>query len=141
LKNVLASVRKNAWYWRALQGNGIYRDNGKPKRMQVAEVRDEFEWISPVEIDQSHWNRAGYAALFRVDNVIVIIAKIHVAAMLDLEFIEVVLGPAKDLKYYRCKLFEGCLVGDLKVPIPIGKYEFWISRILASVLYAEFEDV
>jgi hypothetical protein len=60
--------------------------------------------------------------------------------MLDLEFIEVVLRPAKDLKYYRCKLFEGRLVCDLKVPIPIGKYEFGISRIAASVLYAEFED-
>ena len=61
--------------------------------------------------------------------------------MLDLEFIEVVLGPAKDLKYYRCKLFEGCLVRDLKVPIPIGKYEFGISPGPASVLYVEFEDV
>ena len=109
--------------------------------MQFAKVKGEFKWISSVEIDQVHWNRAGYAPLFRVDNVIVIIAKIHVAAMLDLEFIEVVLGPAKDLKYYRRKLFEGCLVCDLKVPMPIGKYEFGISRIPASVLYAEFEDV
>ncbi len=65
-----------------------------------------------------HWNRTGYARLFRVDNVIAIIAKIHVAAILGLEFIEVILGPAKDLKYYRCELFEGCLVCDLKVPIP-----------------------
>ena len=88
-----------------------------------------------------HWNRAGYARLFRVDSVIAIIAKIQVAAILGLEFIEVILGPAKDLKYYRCELFEGCLVCDLKVPMPIGKYEFGISRIPASVLYAEFEDV
>jgi len=109
--------------------------------MQFAEVKREFKWISSVVIDQVHWNRAGYARLFRVDNVIVIIAKIHLAAMLDLEFIEVVLGPAKDLKYDRCKLFEGCLVCDLKVSIPFGKYEFGISRIPASVLYAEFEDV
>jgi hypothetical protein len=109
--------------------------------MEFAEVKDEFKWIPSREIDLVHWNRAGYARLFLVNNVIVIIAKIHVAAMLDLEFIEVVLGPAKDLKYYCCKLFEGCLVCDLKVPIPIGKYEFGISRIPASVLYAEFEDV
>ena|SRR5215469_2361800 len=109
--------------------------------MQFAKVEGEFKWVSSVEIDQAHWNCAGYARLFCVDNVIVIIAKIHVAAMLDLEFIEVVLGPAKELKYYRRKLFEGCLVCDLKVPIPIGKYEFGISRAPTSVFYAEFEDL
>jgi hypothetical protein len=65
--------------------------------MQFAEIKDEFEWISSVEIDQVHRNRAGYARLLRVNNVIVVIAKIHVAAILDLEFIEVVLGPAQDL--------------------------------------------
>jgi hypothetical protein len=69
------------------------------------------------------------------------IAKIHVATMLDLEFVEVVLGPAKNLKYYRCKLFEGCLVCDLKIPIPIGENELGVSRISTSVLYVEFEDV
>lgn len=109
--------------------------------MEFAEVKGELKWIPSVEIDQAHWNRAGYAGLFRVNNVIVIITKIHVAAILDPEFIKVVLGPAKDLKYHRCKLFEGCLVCDLKVPIPIGKYEFGISRTPASVLYAEFEDL
>jgi len=62
-------------------------------------------------------------------------------AMLDLEFIEVVLGPAKDLKYYRRKLFEGYLVFDLKFPIPIGNYEFGISRTPPSIMYSELEDV
>ena len=28
------------------------------------------------------------------------------------------------MKYYPCKLFEGCLVFDLTLPRPIGKYEF-----------------
>jgi hypothetical protein len=65
--------------------------------MQFAEVKDEFEGIPSGEIDQVHWNRARNTRFLRVDNVIVIIAKIHVAAILDLEFIEVVLGPAKDL--------------------------------------------
>jgi len=88
-----------------------------------------------------HWNGARYARLFHVDIVIAIFAKIHVATMLDLEFVGVVLGPAKNLKYYRCKLFEGCLVCDLKVSILIGENEFGVSRISASVLYVEFEDV
>ena len=110
--------------------------------MQFAEVKVEFKRISYVQIEQVHRNRARYARLFSVDNVIVIlIAKIHVEAILDFEFIEVVLGPAKDLKYYRCELFEGCLVCGLKFPIPIGKYEFGISRTLPSVMDAEFEDV
>jgi len=75
--------------------------------MQFAEIKNEFEWISSLEVDQVHWDRAGKARLLRVNNVIVIIAKIHVVAMLDVELIEVVLGPAKNLKYYCCKLFEG----------------------------------
>ena len=65
--------------------------------MQFAEVKHEFKVISSVEIDQVHRNRAGYARLLRVNYVIIIIAKIHVAAVLDLEFVEVVLGPAQDL--------------------------------------------
>ncbi len=44
-----------------------------------------------------YWDRAGNARLLRVNNVVVIIAKIHVAAILDLEFIQVILGPAQDL--------------------------------------------
>jgi hypothetical protein len=65
--------------------------------MQFAEVKDEFEGVPSREIDQVHRNRARNTRFLRVDNVIVIIAKIHVAAILDLEFIEVVLGPAQDL--------------------------------------------
>src|SRR5437667_7041404 len=41
---------------------------------------------------------------------------------------------------YPCKLFESCLVCDLKIPIPIGEYEFGIARIPASVLHVEFEE-
>src|SRR5215469_15760796 len=109
--------------------------------MQFAEIKNEFEWISSLEVDQVHRDRAGNARLLRVNNVILVSAKIHVVGVLDVEFIEVVLGPVKNLKYYCCKLFEGRLVFDLKVPIPIGKYEFGISRTLTSILYAELEDV
>ena len=65
--------------------------------MQFAEIKDEFEGISSLEVDEMHWDRTGNTRLIRVNDVIVIIAKIHVAAILDLEFIEVVLGPAQDL--------------------------------------------
>ena len=109
--------------------------------MQFAEIKNEFEWISSLEVDQVHWDRAGNARLLRINNIIAIIAKINVLAMLYVEFIEVVLGPAKNLKYYCCKLFEGYLVFELKVPIPIGKYEFGILRTLAPILYAEFDDM
>ena len=124
-----------------LQGSGICGDHAKAKRMQFAEVEDKFKRVPFGEIDQVNWDSAGNARLLCVHNIIVIIAKIHVAAMLDSELIEVVLGPTKDLKYYRCKLFNCCFVRDLKVTIPIRMYEFGISRIAASVLYAKFEDV
>ena len=65
--------------------------------MQLAEIKNEFECISPLEVDQVHWDRAGKARILRVNNVIIIIAEIHIATTLDSEFIEVVLGPAQDL--------------------------------------------
>lgn len=70
-----------------LQSSGIDCDDGKTERMQFAEVEDEFERIPSLEFDQAHWDRTGNARLLRFNNVIVIIAKIHVAAILDLEFI------------------------------------------------------
>src|SRR2546428_835095 len=78
--------------------------------------------------------------VFLTDNVIAVIAKIYIAATLNLEFIQVVLHPAEDLEHYPCKLFESCLVCDLKISIPIGEYEFGITRIPASILHVEFED-
>jgi hypothetical protein len=97
LEDVFASAGKNARYCRPNRGKGIYCNDGKSKRMQFAEIKNEFECISSLEVDQVHWDRAGNARLLRVNNVIIVIAKIHVAAMLDSEFIEVVLGPAQDL--------------------------------------------
>lgn len=67
--------------------------------LQFAEIKTEFEWISSLELDPVRWDRAGNTRLLRVNNVIVIIAEIHVVAMADVEFIEVVLGPAKNLKH------------------------------------------
>jgi hypothetical protein len=74
----------------------MYSDDGKAKRMQFTEIKDELEWISSLEADQMHRDRTGNARLLRVNNVIVIIAKINVAAILNLEFVQVVLGPAQD---------------------------------------------
>ncbi len=63
----------------------IHCDDGKAKRIQFAKVEDEFKRIASGEIEQVQWDRAGYARLFRVDNVIVIlIAEIHVEQFLIL---------------------------------------------------------